>query len=51
MKLKIENKEMANNHNPNDYKSDVNMVSNDRKERERELFVGWQHSVARAVKF
>lgn len=31
----IENKEMANNNHPNDYKSDVNM-SNDRKGGERE---------------
>lgn len=43
--MKIENKEIAstNNNHPNDYKSDVNIVNNDRKarERKRRRWDGW----------
>lgn len=50
-RMKFENKEMADNNHSNDYKSDVNIVSNDRKERERQRDgkVYKRHSVA--VKF
>lgn len=50
-RMEIENKEIAmpNNNHLNDYKSDVNIVSNDRKERERggDGMVGRQATVIR----
>ena len=50
-RMKFENKEMANNNHLNDYKSDVNIVSNDRKERERDGKFYKRHLNSVAVKF